>query len=156
GPFEGELAMWTGEVPEPDARIEEVDGHDPAWQQTTAQAWLDDAIPPGQLARPPFDPLIALLATSSARKYIAFDREVPAATAILWDRPDGVVLAGGATLTRSRGRGLQLALLRRRLRDGGHGRFAIVGAMPGTTSYRNAMRVGFTPLYSTLGLRPAG
>jgi len=156
GPFEGELALWVGDVAEAAAvecRVDEVDGADLAWQQTTAQAWLDDADPAGP-AMPSLDPLIAIFAASSARKYLGFVDGVPAASAIMWDRPDGVVLASGATRAHARGRGLQLALLRRRLRDAGRGRFALVGAVPGSISYRNAMRAGFTPLYSTLGLRP--
>ena len=155
GAFEGELAMWIGDVPEPERRVEEVDGSDPAWQETTAQAWLDDASPPGQIARPPFDPIIDVFAATSARKYLAFDDGVPAASAIMWDRPQGVALAGGATRKSARGHGLQAALLRRRLRDAGTGRFAFVGATPGAISYRNAMRVGFTPLYSTIAFRPS-
>ena len=66
-----------------------------------------------------------------------------------------VAVAGGSGVYRFRKRGVQRAMLLRRLRDAGEGRFAIVGAMPGTSSYRNVVRAGFTPLYSTLCLKPA-
>ncbi len=152
-PFEGELAQWVGDVPEPELRVDEVDGDDRAWIETTALAW-SETDQPGPPTTPELDPLIGILGASPARKYVAFVDGHPAASAIMWDRPAGVVLATGASRFAARGRGLQTALVGRRLRDAGPGRFAIVGAMPGTVSYRNLMRAGFTPLYSTLGLRP--
>ncbi|HEY0255672.1 MAG TPA: GNAT family N-acetyltransferase [Kofleriaceae bacterium] len=148
GPFEGELAQWVGLVPEPELRVEEVDGHDRAWLETTALAWSEDK--PEEL-----DPLIHVIAEAPTRKYVAFVDGTPAGTAIMWDRNEGVVLASGATRPAFRKRGVQRAMLQRRLRDAGEGRFAIVGAMPGTSSYRNVVRAGFTPLYSTLCLKPA-
>src|SRR3954470_8382500 len=42
GPFEGELAQWVGDVPEPELRVDEVDGDDRAWIETTTFAWTDD------------------------------------------------------------------------------------------------------------------
>lgn len=150
GPFEGELAQWVGEVPEPELRVDEVGGDDRAWLETTMRAWTDDA-PDSDLA---IDPLVHAIGVTPARKYVAFVDGRPAATSIMWDRREGVVLASGAVRRDARKRGLQLAMLHKRLRDAGRGRFAIVGAMPGTSSYRNVMRAGFTPLYSTLGFKP--
>jgi hypothetical protein len=155
GPFEGELAQWIGDVPEPELRVDEVDGDDRAWLETTMRAWTDDAAsPPPDDAPVAIDPLVHIIGATPTRKYVAFVDGRPAATSIMWDRRDGVVLASGASRTIARNRGLQLAMLHKRLRDAGRGRFAIVGAMPGTTSYRNVMRAGFTPLYSTLGFKP--
>ncbi|MEO8553860.1 MAG: hypothetical protein ABI678_27995 [Kofleriaceae bacterium] len=156
GAFEGELAQWVGDVPEPELRVEEVDGDDPAWIETTMRAWTEDGASPPRSDLPlQIDPLVHIIGATPTRKYVGFVDGRPAATSLMWDRRDGVVLASGAARTDARGRGLQLAMLHKRLRDAGPGRFAIVGAMPGTVSYRNVMRAGFTPLYSTLGLKPS-
>lgn len=154
GAFEGELAQWVGDVPEPEVRVDEVDGDDPAWFDTTLRAWSEDAATHGEMSLA-LEPLVHTMGATPSRKYLAFLDGEPAASAMMWDRPLGVVLASGAARITSRGRGLQLAMLHKRLRDAGRGRFAIVGAMPGTSSYRNVMRAGFTPLYSTLGFKPA-
>lgn len=61
---------------------------------------------------------------------------------------DAVLLADGATRVAYQGRGLQSALIARRLRDAGRGRLAVMGATPGSTSFRNAQRADFTLLYS--------
>lgn len=148
GPFEGELAQLVpATVAEPELRVEEVDGDDRTWLETSTLAWTEDKIAE-------IDPLLYILAAAPSRKYIAFVDGQPVGTAIMWDRPLGCVLASGATRPAFRRRGVQRALLARRVRDAGEGRLALVGAMPGTQSYRNVMRMGFVPLYSTLSLRP--
>ncbi|MFT3695347.1 MAG: hypothetical protein QM831_19595 [Kofleriaceae bacterium] len=148
GPFEGELAQYVGAVAEPELHVEEVDGLDPTYLATTMAAWDD-----GNHGK--IDPLLYILAAAPVRKYLAFVDGKPAGTSILWDHELGCVLASGATAPAFRNRGVQTAMIRRRLRDAGEGRLALVGAMPGTQSYRNIMRTGFIPLYSTLNLKPA-
>ncbi|RYG25725.1 hypothetical protein EON82_06065 [bacterium] len=147
GQFEGELAQWVGDVPDEDVEIREVRGELAVFMETTGRGWTgnegDDYVP-GELER--------AVSKVEARRYIAFVDGLPAAAASMIEVGDSVVLGGGTARVPFRGRGLQSALLRRRLRDAGKGRFALMGAVPGTTSYRNAQRAGFTPLYSKVAL----
>ncbi len=145
--FEADLAQWVGDVPEPkgDRAVEivEVEGDLATWMETTGRSWSET-----EDASYEPDEVVRVVAAATGRKYLAFVDGQPAATASLWEFEEGVMLGGAATRVPFRGRGLQTALLHRRLRDAGRGRFALIGAVPGTPSYRNAQRVGFTPLYS--------
>jgi hypothetical protein len=148
GQFEGELGQWIERVPDkPEADIREVSGDLSAFNETSGRGWREnESVPyePGELER-----AVALL---PARRYIAYVDGLPAATAAMFEFGDSVILAGATTRLPFRGRGLQSALLVRRLRDAGEGRFALMGAVPGSTSYRNSQRAGFTPLYSKVTL----
>ncbi len=143
--FEGTLAQITTAVASPDVDIVEVEEDDPEWMEATWRGWSGVESGDAQI-----DDLVRAVATMKSRKYLARIDGVPAATASLFEYGDGVALGGAATRVPFRGRGLQSALLARRLHDAGPGRLAIMGAMPGTTSHRNAQRAGFTPLYSTM------
>ena len=147
--LEGQLAQEIDALP--DAGSHEIVEVGPerteAWIEASDRAWGGDETAswtPGNLIR--------TIAAVPSRNYLALVDGVPAAAASMTEWGDGVLLRGGATRVPYRGRGLQSALLARRLRDAGRGRLAIIGAAPGSISYRNAQRVGFQPLYSTLTL----
>ncbi len=66
---------------------------------------------------------------------------------------DGIAtLAGTSTLPRFRGRGIQTALVRTRLRLArlSHCEYATTAALPGTSSFRNMRRLGFEVLYRSV------
>jgi GNAT superfamily N-acetyltransferase len=89
----------------------------------------------------------------NARRYLAFVDGQPAAAATLTTGEIGF-LGGAATLPAFRGRGIQLALLRRRLEDARElSEIAVVGASPGTASQRNSERAGFRVAFTQLSLR---
>lgn len=89
--------------------------------------------------------------------YLARVDGEPAATAALTvDPATGVAyLADGATLPRFRGRGLQSALIRRRLVDAAAAGATVAGsqASVGSTSHRNLQREGLTSGFTKLVLR---
>jgi len=144
--FEGTLVQVVGTVAEaPEHDIREVSAGDSAWMETTWRGWTGD-----EDASFEADDLVRAVSVMPGRRYLATVDGVPAATASMYEFEGGVVLGGAATRLAYRGRGLQSALLARRLRDAGPGRLAIMGAVPGTTSHRNAQRAGFTPLYSSM------
>lgn len=148
GQFEGTLAQRIETVPPaPSLDIVEVGEELEAWMETTWRGWMgneDGACAP--------DDLVRSVAAMPSRRYLAIIDGIPAASASMMEFGDAVVLGGAATRVPYRGRGLQSALLARRLLDAGRGRLAVIGAMPGTQSYRNAQRSDFVPLYSTLTL----
>jgi hypothetical protein len=144
--FEGSLAQKIDHLPEPAPfDIDEVGEGDAEWMETTWRGWTGDESGPFQP-----DDLVRAVAVIRCRRYLARIDGAPAATASLFEFPEGVILGGAATRIPFRGRGLQSALLARRLRDAGQGRLALMGAVPGTTSHRNAQRAGFHPIYSTM------
>jgi GNAT superfamily N-acetyltransferase len=83
-------------------------------------------------------------------RYLAELDGVPAGGASM-RLDDGVAqLTGAATLPASRRRGVQRALLERRLTDAGRAgcAIAVITTQPGSTSMQNAQRQGFELLYS--------
>jgi GNAT superfamily N-acetyltransferase len=106
----------------------------------------DDALPREQLAR-------VLEETMGAPGFVHYLAHVDAkAVGEAAMRIDGDIaqLAGAGTLPHARGRGVQKALLRRRLADArraGCG-LAVVTTAPGTRSQENVMRRGFNLLYT--------
>ncbi|MGV3617854.1 MAG: hypothetical protein ACO1SV_21220 [Fimbriimonas sp.] len=144
--FEGTLVQTVGEIPRaPEVEIVELDEATDAWSETTWRSWAEDETSPFAP-----DDLVRAVGVMPARRYLALVDGIPAATASLMPFEEGVVLGGAATRLPFRGRGLQTALLARRLRDAGPGTLAVIGAMPGTVSHRNAQRAGFQPLYSVM------
>ena len=144
GEFEGILGQKIASAPEVEQEIVEDDA---LWLEANIRAWDDNEGPsfePGDLSR--------ATVTIPMRRYVALVKGVPAACAAMVEVGEAVVLMGGATRFPFRERGLQTALLARRLHDAGVGRLACMGAMPGTQSYRNAQRAGFVPMYSTVTL----
>jgi len=88
------------------------------------------------------------------RAYQGFWDGKPAAAASLTLGLGVAALGGDATLPEFRGRGLQTALLQRRLLDASQeADVATMGALPGSSSQRNAERLGFRIAYSQLSLR---
>jgi hypothetical protein len=65
------------------------------------------------------------------------------------------LMAGASTIPSARGRGAQLALLERRLQDAfANGcDIAMMGALPGSISQRNAERHGFRIAYTRVKWR---
>lgn len=89
-------------------------------------------------------------AIETARLYVAELDGKPIATATL-HIDDGVAfLAGASTIPDGRRHGAQLALLQERLRDGADAGcdIAMMGALPGSVSQRNAERHGFRIAYT--------
>ncbi len=89
------------------------------------------------------------------RRYIAYWDGTPAAAASLTTAfCDVAFFGGGGTLPEFRGRGIQTALIHRRLVDGAKvADVAILNASPGSSSHRNAERAGFRVAHSQLSLR---
>lgn len=144
--FEGTMCRLTDNPPVvPNSNIQEVPPADPIFMETSWRAWSGN-----EAGTYEPDELIRAVAQMRARRYVAFLDAEPAATASLCEFEEGVIFAGAATRTPFRGCGLQTALLGRRLHDAGSGRLAVMGAVPGSASFRNAQRAGFTPLYSTM------
>ncbi len=148
GQFEGTLAQIIETLPdEPTADIREIDGDAETWTEVTGRGWSGDetdAFTPDNMAQ--------FAGAMRTRRYLAYIDGIPAASAAMVETDDAVGMMGATTRVPFRGRGLQTALLARRLRDAGAGRLAIMGAVPGSDSHRNAQRAGFNPLYSTLTL----
>lgn len=87
----------------------------------------------------------------NTKRYIAKWDQQPAATASLFIGQELTMLAGGATLPEFRGRGIQHALIQRRLADAADlAEWIVMGAQPGTASHRNAERAGFRLAYNTI------
>src|SRR5665213_1577265 len=117
------------------------------WSETSAKGWSHD--------HPEFaDLMLELGEVTAAREHtICFLAELdgtPGATGVLCLH-EGVALFGGsATVPELRRRGLQGALLRERMRYAfAHGcHLAMMAAMPGSNSQRNAERAGFSIAYT--------
>jgi GNAT superfamily N-acetyltransferase len=83
--------------------------------------------------------------------YIAFDGDVPVGTGLLAVAGQMGWLAGGATLPEARGRGVQAALIARRVRDAttfGCDWMTVETREPPDPSYRNVERAGFQLAYA--------
>lgn len=147
--FEGMLAQEVGKSEDfPQVEIVEVGPDLSDWKEASSRAWTENEASDWDAGG-----LVETIAVTPARNYVAYVDGVPAAAASMAEAGDAVLLRGGGTRVPYRGRGLQTALIARRLRDAGRGRLAMIGAEPGSASYRNAQRAGFTPLYSTLTLK---
>jgi hypothetical protein len=131
--------------------VGEADGE--VWARTAAEGWSETAgagdfmLTIGRI----------LSVTAGAHLYLAELEGRPIAAATLYMH-DGVALMGGAsTIPSARGRGAQLALLERRLQDAfANGcDIAMMGALPGSISQRNAERHGFRIAYTRVKWRQA-
>ena len=94
----------------------------------------------------------ASAAVETARLYVAELDGKPIATATLHIDDRVAFLAGASTIPQGRRHGAQLALLHRRLRDGADAGcdIAMMGALPGSPSQRNAERHGFRIAYTRI------
>jgi GNAT superfamily N-acetyltransferase len=154
-----------GQVPPPSSiTIDVVQGDDArVWVDVAVEAFLDldgtgsgpdDAFTREQLQRS----LEELAGVAGFIRYLArIDGEVVGEAGM---RIDGEIaqVAGAGTLPRFRGRGVQKALLHRRLKDAREAgcRLAVVTTAPGTRSQDNVMRRGFALLYTrAILIRPS-
>jgi hypothetical protein len=121
------------------------------WARTAAEGWRDTA------GAGDFMLTIGRIfaVTSGSRLYVAeLDGRAIAAAAM--HIHEGVaMMAGASTIPAARGRGAQLALLERRLGDAFADGcdIAMMGALPGSVSQRNAERHGFRIAYTRMKWR---
>jgi GNAT superfamily N-acetyltransferase len=123
----------------PDVEVAEVD--------TATEAWLDTYLG-GWGAREPEAAKVNMRgwrANDSWRFYLASVDGEPAGAAALDVRAPTALLGSASTIERFRGRGVQAALLARRIEDASAAGCDLVvgGAYEGTTSVRNQQRAGF-------------
>ena len=122
------------------------------WAETSARGWSDSGYG---------DFMLGLARVSAARSgAVSFLAELdgrPVATGALSLCEGVALLAGASTVPEARGRGAQLALLDARLRHAvEHGcDLAMMGALPGSASQRNAERQGFRIAYTRIKWRLA-
>ena len=116
------------------------------WAHLAAQGFNDGHEPPRCDLR--FANCIARRA--GVRPYWAFVENRPVAVGELWIGGEVAWLCADTTLPTCRGRGLQLALQGARLREARAAgcTLAVTEAAPGSSSHRNAGRLGFEPVYS--------
>ena len=129
--------------------IGEVDAE--LWARTAAEGWsefpgaADFMLTMGRVAAH----------TAGAHLYLAELDGRAIATAAMRMHDGVAVMAGASTIPAARGRGAQLALLERRLHDAFADGcdIAMMGALPGSISQRNAERHGFRIAYTRIKWR---
>jgi hypothetical protein len=156
-PFEFTSVMYRYIHPPPDGRMSDAIrvrsvGVDEAelWGRTAAAGWdMPDA------AAFMIDLGRASVDIDGARLYVAELDGRPIATATLHICDGVAFLAGASTIPEGRRHGAQFALLDRRLRDGADAGcdIALMGALPGSASQRNAERHGFRIAYTRIKWR---
>ena len=144
---EAGMAQQTAEMPPVEVRVVS-DEEWPAWARLAAEGWSELA----EYADLMFE---LALVSASRRGAISFVAEVAGqgvATAGLSLVDDVALLTGASTIPSARRQGAQRALLRSRLdfaaRAGG--RVAMICALPGSASQRNAEREGFRIAYTRI------
>lgn len=118
------------------------------WAATAYQGWQEfEAVREFMAA---FGP--TAVGAEDAHPFLAFDGERPIAAASMSMYGGVAILAGASTIPEARGRGAQSALLRARLeRAASSGcSLAMMGALPGSASQRNAERNGFRIAYTRI------
>lgn len=125
------------------------------WADTAYQGWQEFEAVREFLAA--FGP--TAVGAEDAQPFLAFAGSQPIAAASM-SMHDGVaILAGASTIPEARGRGAQSALLRARLAHAAASgcSVAMMGALPGSGSQRNAERNGFRIAYTRIKWhRPVG
>jgi hypothetical protein len=93
--------------------------------------------------------------TAGTHLYLAELDGTPIAAATMHMHEGVALMAGASTIPSARGRGAQLALLERRLQDAFADGcdIAMMGALPGSISQRNAERHGFRIAYTRIKWR---
>jgi len=139
-------------APNPSTRVRVV-GEDEGelWAHTSAEGWsqtreaAEFMLTMGRVA----------VQTEGARLYLAEMDGTPVAAAALRMHEGVAMMAGASTIPTARGRGAQLALLERRLQDAFAAGcdIAMMGALPGSGSQRNAERHGFRIAYTRIKWR---
>ncbi len=117
------------------------------WARTSANAWSTEM---EGLAEFMFDFGRVSAQTAGGFPFLAELDGVPAATGMLFIYDDVALLAGASTVPEGRRQGAQSALLDARLRFAAERgcKIAMMGALPGTQSQRNAEKNGFRIAYT--------
>jgi hypothetical protein len=117
------------------------------WARTSAGGWATEM--PG-LADFMFEFGMIAARCKGALPFLAEIENQPVAAGNLFVYEDVAILAGASTVPEGRRQGAQLALLNARLRYAAHhgGRLAMMGALPGSGSQRNAERNNFRIAYT--------
>jgi len=123
------------------------------WARVSAEAFANEEMSVEFLV----DVMTPFARAEHACCYIAYIEGEPAGAATMFSRSDlGVAgFFGAGTLTRFRNRGVQTALLRRRMADAAAAgcEIGIVTTQPGSASHRNVARRGFDVLYTKVTMR---
>jgi GNAT superfamily N-acetyltransferase len=131
------------------------EGDIPTWARIAAEAFATEGINADTLA----DIMTPFGYAEHARNYIAYVDGEPAGSASAFALPErGLVgLFGAGTRERFRKRGVQAALLARRLADAAESGcdLALVTTLPGSGSHRNVARSGFELIYTKVSMRRA-
>lgn len=122
-------------------------GEETLWAQTSADGWSTEA--PG-LSEFMFD--FGQIISRSALPFLAELNEKPVAAGIMFIRDEVALLAGACTVPEARRQGAQAALFEARLRYAAERgcRVAMMGALPGGQSQRNAEKQGFRIAYTRI------
>ncbi|HSK71882.1 MAG TPA: GNAT family N-acetyltransferase [Pyrinomonadaceae bacterium] len=145
-PIEREINLGLMLNPQIKTRIIEA-GEEKFWAETAARGWSTEA--PG-LSEFMLD--LGQVTARSALPFLAELNEKPIAAGVLSINKDVALLAGAATVPEGRRQGAQLALLNSRLQYAAeHGcTIAMMCALPGSQSQRNAEKHGFRIAYTRI------
>ncbi|HEX9162790.1 MAG TPA: GNAT family N-acetyltransferase [Thermoanaerobaculia bacterium] len=138
----------------PKVEVFEIEESDiPTWARIGAEAFASEEMSVDFLVRV----MTPFAYVKHARCYIAYVDGEPAGSAAMFALQDRKVagLFGAGTRERFRKRGVQSALLQRRLADAGNSGcdIAMVTTLPGSASHRNVARRGFELLYTKISMR---
>ena len=134
--------------PDPNIKTRIIEaGEEMLWAQTSAGGWSTEA--------PGLSDFMLDFGQISARSFLSFLAELegkPIAAGGLFIKDDCALLAGASTVPEGRRQGAQLALLDARLRyAAAQGcKIAMMGALPGSQSQRNAEKQGFRIAYTRI------
>ena len=119
----------------------------PLWSQVAAAGWSSESAELATIVEG-FGPVIG--AARGAHCFIGYLNDRPIAAATLMLNTDVALLAGASTVVDARQQGAQHALLQARLHfAAAQGTdLAMMVALPGSASQRNAERQGFRPVYT--------
>lgn len=143
------LSLESTLAPDTALTVRLADTHErDTWVQTAQEGWSE--FPEVREFMASFGPVSA--GTEDSYPFLALDGTTPIATGMLWMHGNVALLAGASTVPGARGRGAQRALLAVRLRFAAERgcSLAMMGALPGSTSQRNAERNGFRIAYTRI------
>lgn len=137
-----------GDLPNPQIKTRLIEtGEETLWAQTSAAGWSTEA--PG-LSDFMFD--IGQIISRSALPFLAESEEKPIGAGVMFIKDEVALLAGACTIPAARRQGAQAALFQARLRYAAERgcRIAMIGALPGSQSQRNAEKQGFRIAYTRI------
>lgn len=143
------LSVATTAAPATALQVRPADTHErDTWAHTAQEGWSE--FPEVREFMASFGPVSA--GAEDSYPFLALDGPRPIATGMLWMHGNVALLAGASTVPGARGRGAQRALLAARLRFAAERgcSLAMMGALPGSTSQRNAERNGFRIAYTRI------